>query len=163
MAQEYSFDVVSKVDRQELSNAIDMTRKEVDNRFDFKGSPVKIDLEKEAIQLEVHDEMKMKQLIDVIQGKLVKRNLSLKAFEFGKFETNVSGAVKCKVTIQNGLSQEQTKMITKLIKEGGVKVQARIQGDAVRVTGKNKDDLQAIQKKIRDANFPFDASFDNYR
>ncbi|MBI3394492.1 MAG: YajQ family cyclic di-GMP-binding protein [Spirochaetia bacterium] len=161
---EYSFDVVSKVDRQELNNALDMVRKEIDNRFDFKGAKIVINLEKDAIMLETPDDMKLKQLIDSIQSKLVKRNLSLKAFDFsGKHESNVSGTVKLKIPIQTGLSQEQTKVITKLIKECGVKVQARIQGDAVRVTGKAKDDLQAVQKKIREANLAFDTSYDNYR
>ncbi len=160
---EFSFDIVSKVDQQELSNALDLTRKEVDNRFDFKGAKVKIDLEKDTLSLETSDEMKMKQLIDIIQTKLNKRNISLKAFKFGKFETNVSGAVKCKTEIQNGLTSDQAKIITKLIKDSKLKVQARIQEDQVRVTGKAKDDLQAVQKLVREAELEFDATYTNYR
>lgn len=163
MAQEYSFDIASKVDRQELINALDMVRKEVENRFDFKGSPVVVDLEKEHISLEAQDEMKLKQLIDVIQSKLVKRNLSLKAFNYGTFESNVSGKFKCKVDIQNGLNQEQCKKITKIIKDSKVKVQTRIQEDQVRITGKDKDDLQAVMRMVREANFDFDTTFSNYR
>ncbi len=160
---EYSFDVVAKVDRQELQNAIDLTDKEVANRFDFKGATAEIKLQKDTMDLLASDEMKMKQLIDVIQSKMVKRDLNLKAFQFGKFDTNVSGAVKCQVEIQNGLTQEQAKKITKLIKESKLKVQARVQGDAVRVTGKSKDDLQSVQKMIQDADFDFFAGYENYR
>jgi len=160
---EYSFDISSKVDRQELTNAIDMAKKEVENRFDFKGSPVTIDLQKDIIQLEAQDEMKLKQLIDVIQSKLVKRNISLKAFKFGTFESNVSGKFKCKVDIQSGLNQEQCKQITRVIKDSKIKVQARIQEDQVRVTGKDKDELQQIIRAIKEQNFEFDTSFSNYR
>ena len=160
---EYSFDTVCKVDRQELSNAVGAAEKEVHNRFDFKGIPVKIDLGKDTIHLEVPDEMKMKQLTDILQTKILRRGLNLKAFTFGSFETNVSGVVKCLVTIQNGLDQEQCKKINRLIKESKLKVQSRIQGDAVRVSGKKKNDLQAVQKIIQEANFDFAAVFENYR
>lgn len=162
---EHSFDVACKVDQQELGNALDMARKEVDTRFDFKGQIAKIDLQQNGsiIALEAQDEVKMRQLIDVVQSKLVKRELNLKAFNFGEFETNVSGVAKCKVAVQSGLNQEQTKKINKLIKDSKLKVQARIQGDSVRVTGKSKDDLQQLQKIIRDADLDFAVVFDNYR
>ena len=160
---EYSFDVVSKIDRTELSNALDMAKKEVENRFYFKGSKVEIKLEKDDLLLEAADEMKMKQLIDIIQTRIVKRNISLKAFKFGKFESNVSGVVKCKVEIQNGLSTEQAKLVGKLIRDSKIKVQSRQQEDQVRVTGKAKDDLEAVQKMLRDADLDFDVTFANYR
>ncbi len=160
---EYSFDIGSKIDGQELNNALDIARKEIDNRFDFKGANAEIKLEKDSIQLQAVDKVKMKQLVDVVQSKLAKRDLSLKAFKFGEYESNVTGIAKCSVEIQNGLNSEQTKKITKLIKDSKLKVQARIQGDQVRITGKNKDDLQAVQQKIKEANFDFDATFDNYR
>ena len=160
---EYSFDVVSKIDRQELSNAIDLAKKEIDTRFDFKGSKTEIKLEKDTMSLEASDDMKMRQLIDILQNKFIKRNINIKAFKFGDFTTNISGLVKCKVDIQSGLSQEQSKKITKLIKDSGSKVQTRVEGEKIRITGKSKDDLQSIQKMIRDANFDFDASFENYR
>lgn len=160
---EYSFDVVSKTDRQELNNALDAARKEITNRFDFKGAKTEIDLQKEHILLETADEMKMRQLIDIIQSKMAKRGLSLKAFKFGKFESNVTGRYKCRADIQEGLSQEQTRKISKLVRDSKIKVQVRIQGDSLRISGKNKDDLQQTQKAIRDADLDFDASFDNYR
>ena len=160
---EYSFDIVCKLDQQEVSNSLDVAQKEITNRFDFKGSHVKIKLEKEAILLESADDLKMKQLIDVIQSKMVRRNLDLKAFVFGPYESNVSGIVKCQAKIQNGLNQEQCKKITRLIKDSKSKVQARVQGDSVRVSGKSKDELQTIQKMVKDANFDFAAVFENYR
>ena len=160
---EYSFDIVCKLNQQDLANALDTTRKEITNRFDFKGSHVAIKLEKDGVYLESADEMKMKQLIDVLQGKLVRCNLNLKAFQFGKFESNVSGIVKCRASIQNGLNQEQCKKITKLIKEAKLKVQARIQQDTVRVASKSKNDLQATQQMIKQANFDFATLFENYR
>ncbi len=160
---EFSFDIVCKVNRQELANALDLARKEINSRFDFKGALAEIQLEQDDLSLQASDEMKMKQLIDMIQTKMLKRSLNLKAFQFSPFESNVSGLVKCKASIQNGLVQEQAKKITKLIKELKSKVQARIQGDAVRVTSKNKDDLQLVQKKILDAEFEFAVSFENYR
>lgn len=160
---EHSFDVACKVDRQELSNALDAANKEIATRFDFKGALAKIDLQKDHIQLEAQDDVKMRQLIDVVQSKLAKRNLNLKAFKFGEFESNVSGIAKCKVEIQSGLTQDQTRVINKLIRDSKIKVQARVQGDAVRVTGKSKDELQQIQKLIRDADLDFACVFDNYR
>ncbi|MCB1165035.1 MAG: YajQ family cyclic di-GMP-binding protein [Leptospiraceae bacterium] len=160
---EYSFDVACKVDQQELNNAIDQTLKEVNNRFDFKGVTVNIKSEKESLALESSDEMHMKQLIDVLQGKMVKRDLNLKAFDFGEFDTNVSGQVKCKVAVQNGLTQEQCKQINKIIKDTKLKVQSRVQGDAVRVTGKSKDDLQAVMQSLRGADLDYAVTFDNYR
>jgi hypothetical protein len=160
---EFSFDIVSKVERQELNNAIDLARKEIDTRFDFKGATVKIELDKEALLLEASDDMRMKQLIDVLQNKLIKRDLNLKSFKFGDFETNVSGAVKCRVDIQAGLSQEQGKKITKLIKDSKLKVTTRIEGDKIRVSAKSKDDLQEVQRMIRAANFDFATSYENYR
>ncbi|MCB1170684.1 MAG: YajQ family cyclic di-GMP-binding protein [Leptospiraceae bacterium] len=160
---EYSFDVACKVDDQELSNAIDQTLKEVNNRFDFKGVDVSIKKEKEALAMESSDELHMKQLIDVLQSKMVKRDLNLKAFDFGDLDTNVSGQVKCKVAVQNGLTQDQCKQINKLIKETKLKVQSRVQGDAVRVSGKSKDDLQAVMKHLKEADLPYAVTFDNYR
>ncbi len=160
---EYSFDVACKIDRQELANAMDTAKKEISNRFDFKGVPIKMQLAKETIELEAPDEMKIKQLIDVIQTKMLRRNLNIKAFSFGPFETNVSGVFKCQASIQSGLDQEQCKKITKLIKGAKLKVQTRIQKDVIRVSGKSKNDLQSIQKIIQEADFDFAATFENYR
>lgn len=160
---DFSFDVVAKVDGQELSNAVDMTRKEVANRFDFKGATVSIDLQKEHMDLTASDEMRMKQLIDVLQTKIARREISLKAFQFEEFESNVSGTVKCRVKIQNGLSQDQAKKVTKLIKDAKLKVTPRIQSDSVRVTGKSKDDLQQVIAMLRKEDLDFYPTFENYK
>lgn len=160
---DYSFDVVCKTDEQELANAIDQTNKEVNNRFDFKGAVIEIKQDKDSVKLDASDEMRMKQLIDVLQSKMVKRGLNLKAFSFGEFQSNVSGKVHCDVSVQNGLTQDQCKKINKLIKDRKLKVQTKIQGDSVRVSGKSKDDLQACQKALKDADLDFAVAFDNYR
>ena len=160
---EHSFDITCKIDRQELSNAIDIAKKEITNRFDFKGTHVQISLEKDHILLEASDEMKLKQIIDTIQSKMVRRGLNLKAFSFGAPETNVSGVVKNQASIQNGLTQEQCKKITRLIKDSKLKVQARIQQDIIRVSGPSKNDLQSVQKRIQQENFDFACLFENYR
>ena len=160
---EYSFDVVYKIDEQELSNAISQTLKEAGTRFDFRGAVIEIEREKDGLKMTASDEMKLNQLIDMLQSKLVKRNISLKAFKFNEFEKNISGKVKCAVSSQSGLSTEQCKVVTKLIKDSNLKVTTRQQGDAVRVTGKNKDDLQQVMKILRESDIDFAVSFDNYR
>ncbi len=160
---EYSFDVTCKINKTELGNAVDAAKKEILNRFDFKGAHVKIELEKESIMLESSDDMKIKQIIDVLQSKFVKRELNLKAFIFGETEKNVNGIVKSQGKIQNGLTQEQCKQITKLIKDSKLKVQARIQEDTIRVSGKSKDDLQIAMQKIKSENFNFALAFENFR
>jgi uncharacterized protein YajQ (UPF0234 family) len=158
-----SFDIVSKVEQQELRNALDAARKELTTRFDFKGAKTVIEEKKDSLHLEAPDEMKMKQLIDIVQSKLAKRELPLKAFKFGEFTTNVTGVIKCDCAIQNGLSQEQSKKITKLVKDSKLKVQANIQGDKIRVTGKSRDDLQSIIAQIKAADFDFATAFENYK
>lgn len=160
---EYSFDVVYKVDEQELSNAINQALKEANARYDFRGSVVEIEREKEGIQISASDEMKIKQLIDLFQSKLIKRDISLKAFKFGEFEKSISGKVKCHVDTQNGLSTDQCRIVTKKIKDSNLKVSTRQQGDAVRVTAKSKDDLQSVIKMLRESDLDFALSFDNYR
>ncbi|MCS7205716.1 MAG: YajQ family cyclic di-GMP-binding protein [Leptospiraceae bacterium] len=163
MAKEHSFDIVYKIDEQELSNAINQALKEATNRFDFKGSHVEIQREKDEIHLATEDEMKMKSLIDIFQSKLVKRGINLKAIQFGEIQKNISGRVKCTAKIQNGLTQEQIKKINKIIKETNIKVQTRIQGDSLRVISKSIDDLQAVIKHLREQELDFAISFDNYR
>jgi len=160
---ENSMDIVSKVDLQELKNAMDLVRKEVGARFDFKGARIVIEEKKDSLHLEAPDEMKMKQLMDVIQSKLAKRDLPLKAFKFGEFTTNVTGVIKCDCAIQNGLAQEQSKEIIKLIKDSKLKVQATINGDKMRITGKSRDDLQEVIAMIRAADFDFATAFENYK
>ncbi len=163
MSKEHSFDIVYKMDEQELSNAINQTLKEATNRFDFKGSPVEINREKDQILLSTSDEMKMKSLIDIFQSKLVKRNINLKAIRFGNIEKSFSGRVKCTAQIQNGLTQDQIKKVNKLIKESNIKVQTRVQGDSIRVVSKSIDDLQSVIKYLKEQDLDFAISFDNYK
>lgn len=162
MSKEHYFDIACKIDDQELLNAINQTLKEASTRFDFKGAIVEIQKEKDKIYLSTSDEMKMKSLIDLFQSKLVKRNINLKAIKFKAIEKNISGKVKCEAEIQNGLSQEQCKIINKLIKESNIKVQTRIQGDSVRVLSKSIDDLQGVIKYLKNKELDFAISFENY-
>jgi uncharacterized protein YajQ (UPF0234 family) len=163
MAKEHSFDIVYKIDEQELANAINQTLKEATTRYDLKGSPIELEKQKDEIHLAASDEMKIKALIDIFQSKLVKRGINLKAIKFGELEKNISGKVKCIAKIQNGLSQEQCKKINKLIKDSQIKVQTRVQGDSIRVISKSIDDLQAVIKYLREQDLDFAISFDNYK
>ena len=161
-----SFDVISEVDKQELKNAVNAALSEIKNRFDFKKSKsnIEINSDGDTLTLISDDEYKMTQVIDVLVNKLIKRKISKKAFDFEKkIEAAAGQTVRQVVPIQNGLSTEQTKKITKLVKDSKLKVQTRIQDSQVRITGKKRDDLQAIMQKIKDANFDFDAQFTNYR
>jgi uncharacterized protein YajQ (UPF0234 family) len=163
MSKEHSFDIVYKIDVQELANAINQTLKEASTRYDFKGTLVEIEKQKDELHLTAADEMKMKALIDMFQSKLVKRGINLKAIKFEEIEKNISGRVKCKAKIQNGLTQEQIKKINKLIKDSNIKVQTRQQGDSVRVISKSIDDLQAVIKFLKEQDLDFAISFDNYK
>ncbi|GBF49528.1 nucleotide-binding protein [Leptospira ryugenii] len=164
MAQDPSFDIISKVDRPELQNAISQALTEISTRFDFKGSQSDIKLKDDELTLTSENEIKLKQVIDVLTTKMAKRGIGLRAFDFdSKVEPATGQTVRQKVKIQNGLGPDQTKKITTLIKDSKMKVQVSIQGDSVRVVGKKKDDLQAVMKLIRDADFPFDASFTNFK
>jgi cyclic-di-GMP-binding protein len=163
MASDSSFDVVSKVNMEEVKNAVEQVQREIANRFDFKNSVSSVEVEKEALKLHSDDEYKMKQLVDVLQTKLVKRNVSIKALDFGKLEPASKGTVRQEVKLKQGLDSDTARTVVKLIKDSGKKVTTQIQGDAVRVTGKSKDDLQAVQQLLRGADLPVDVQFDNYR
>lgn len=164
MAQDPSFDIVSKLDRPELQNAVSQAMTEIQTRFDFKGSNSEIKITEDQLVLTSENEIKLKQVIDVLTSKMAKRGISLKAFDFdSKVESATGQTVRMKVKIQNGLDKEQTKQITTLIKDQKLKVQATIQGDSVRVVGKKKDDLQEVMAAIRNANFNFDANFTNFK
>ncbi|MCW7464120.1 YajQ family cyclic di-GMP-binding protein [Leptospira levettii] len=164
MAQDPSFDIVSKLDRPELQNAVSQAMNEIQTRFDFKGSNSEIKITDDQLVLTSENEIKLKQVIDVLTTKMAKRGISLKAFDFdSKVEPATGQTVRMKVKIQNGLDKEQTKQITTLIKDQKLKVQATIQGDSVRVVGKKKDDLQEVMAAIRNANFNFDANFTNFK
>jgi uncharacterized protein YajQ (UPF0234 family) len=160
-----SFDIVSKVDAQALDNAVNVTTREITNRFDFKGSHVVIDLDKKnfTLQLETDDDMKMSQLVDVLINRANKQGISPEAFDASK-EGAQSGKVwKKTVKVRNGLAQEDAKKIVKLIKDSGLKVQASINDDLVRVTGKKIDDLQAVIQACRTASLAVPLQFVNMR
>ncbi len=160
-----SFDIVSKVDSQALDNAVNVTTKEITNRFDFKGSHVVINLDKKTftIHLETEDDMKMRQLIDVLINRAHKQGIAPEAFDASK-EGGQSGKFwKKDVTVRNGLKQEDAKKIVKLVKDSGLKVQASIHDDMVRVTGKKIDDLQSVIQLCKNANLGIPLQYENMR
>lgn len=164
MAAENSFDIVSKVDLQEVANAIQNALKEVHTRFDLKDSKSDIQLEgKEALILSSADEYKLKAVTDILQGKLVKRGVPIKALVYGAIEPAAGSSVRQKVTLQQGIPMEKAKEIVKVIKDSKKKVQASIQGDTVRVSGKDRDALQEIIALLRARDFGIDMQFTNYR
>ena len=165
MASDNSFDIVSKIEMQEVKNAIEQALKEVAQRFDFKGSKSDVRLEEKNNEIIVSsdDEYKLKSLVDILQAKLVKRGISLKALTYGKIESALGSTVRQSIKLQQGIPSEKAKEIVKSIKETKLKVQTQIQGDQLRVTGKNRDDLQSVIKLLRDSDFGIDMQFINYR
>lgn len=160
-----SFDIVSKVDAQALDNAVNVTSKEITNRFDFKGSHVVIDLNKKdfKINVETEDEMKMRQVCDVLMTRAHKQGIDPMAFDFSKEAFQSGKVIKKEVPVRNGLVQEDAKKITRLIKDSGLKVQASINDDLVRVTGKKIDDLQTVIHLCKNANLGFPLQYVNMR
>jgi uncharacterized protein YajQ (UPF0234 family) len=163
MAQEFSFDVVSKTDMQEVTNAVQQAQKELAQRFDFKGSKSSIELTGEELVLVSDDEGKMISLKDILETKLVKRKVSLKALDYGKIEPAASGTVRQRAKIVQGIEIEKAKEIVKTIKDAKVKVQASIQSDQVRVVGRSKDDLQRAMTLVRETDYGIPLQFTNYR
>lgn len=163
MAKDCSFDVVSEVDMQEVDNAVNQAVKEIGTRYDFRGSKAEITLEGDTIKLIGDDEYKLGAVVDVLKGKMVKRNVSVKNLEFGKVEAASGATVRQIVTIKKGISQENAKKVTKAIKDMKIKVQASIQGDQVRVSGKDKDDLQAVIQMLKNLDVPVELQFTNFR
>lgn len=163
MAKDCSFDVVSEVDMQEVDNAVNQAIKEISTRYDFRGSKSEISLEGDTIKLIGDDEYKLGAVVDVLKGKMVKRNVSIKNLEFGKVEAASGATVRQLVTIKKGISQENAKKVTKAIKDMKIKVQASIQGDQVRVSGKDKDDLQAVIQMLKNLDVPVELQFTNFR
>lgn len=164
MAQQNTFDLVSKIEHAEVVNAVNQALKEVGTRFDFKGSKSNIELEgHEAIILTSDDEYKLTALNDILQSKLVKRGVPLKGLTYGKVEQALGGAVRQRVTLQQGIPQDKAKEIVKFIKDTKLKVQASIQGDLVRVAGKDRDTLQEVIAALRGHDFGIDMQFTNYR
>ena len=164
MAQQNTFDIVSQIDHAEVVNAINQALKEVQTRFDFKGSKSDIELEgHEAIILTSDDEYKLKSLNDILQTKFVKRGVPLKGLTYGKIESALGGTVRQRITLQQGIPQDKAKEIVKFIKDTKLKVQSSIQGDAVRVSGRDRDTLQDVIAALRDHDFGIDMQFTNYR
>lgn len=160
---ESSFDVVSKVDLQEVKNAIGQAMKEIDTRYDLKGTGSKVELSGEEIVLTSADEYKIKAVRDVLETRLVKRNVPLKALTYGTIEMALGQTARQKVSLQKGIPTEQAREIVKLVKGTKLKVQASIQSDQVRVTGKSRDDLQAVMGALKASNLGIDMQFTNYR
>lgn len=160
-----SFDIVSQVDIQTLDNAVNVTKKEITNRFDFKNSHVAIDLNKKdyKLNLETDDEMKMRQLTDVLISRSMKQGIDAQAFDFSKEAFQSGKVVKKEVPVRNGLKQEDAKKVVKLIKDSGMKVQVQIMDDLVRVTGKKIDDLQEVIQLCKSANLDFPMQYINMR
>lgn len=158
-----SFDVVSKVDMQEVANAIQQALKEVHTRFDLKDSKSNIEQEKDAIVLHSADEYKLKAVNDILQQKLVKRGVSLKALTYGPVEPAAGGTSKRRATLQQGIAIEKAREIVKLVKDSKKKAQASIQGDLVRISGKDRDTLQEVIQLLKQHDFGIDLQFINYR
>ena len=158
-----SFDVVSTVDLQEVKNAISQAMKEITTRFDLKGSNSNIELQGEEIVLTSGDDSKMKAIRDVLDGRLVKRNVPLKALTYGTIEKALGGTARQTVALQKGIPTEKAREIVKIIKGSKLKVQAAIQGEQVRVSGKNRDDLQAVIQMLKGSDLGIDMQFTNYR
>jgi cyclic-di-GMP-binding protein len=164
MASDNSFDVVSKIDLQEVSNAIQQAAKEIHTRFDLKDSKLEIALEgKDAIVLSSSDEYKLKAVTDILQNKLVKRQVPLKGLDYGVVEPAAGSSVRQKIKLQQGIPIEKAREIVKLIKDSKLKVQASIQGDTVRITGKDRDTLQQVIATLKNRDFGIDMQFTNYR
>ena len=158
-----SFDIVSTVDLQEVRNAIAQAGKEIATRYDLKSSGSKVELVEEAIVLAAPDDYKLKAIRDVLEGRLVKRSVPLKALSFGELEQALGGTVRQRVTLQKGIPTDKAREIVKLVKGTKLKVQTAIQGDQLRVTGKNRDDLQSVIQLLKETDLGIDMQFTNYR
>ena len=165
MASQSSFDVVSKIDMQEMKNAVDQTTKEISQRFDFKGSKTELNLKEKERELVVvsDDEYKLNAVIDILKGKCIKRNVSLKGLTFNKIEEALGSTVRQTIGIQSGIPDDKAKIIVKAIKEKKLKAQAQIQGDQIRVQSKSKDELQTVITFLKQEDFGIDLTFENYR
>ena len=158
-----SFDIVSKVDMQEVDNAINQAKKEIAQRYDFKGTKSEIDMKEDAIIVLADDDYKLTAIIDIIQSKMLKRGISLKSLDYGKEEDASMGMIRQSITIKQGIATEKAKEINKIIKETKMKVQSQIQGDQVRITAKKIDDLQEVIQLLKGKDLEVDLQFINMR
>jgi len=165
MADTFSFDIVSKIDMQEVDNALNQARKEIIQRYDFKGSKTSLDLNQKELELVLisDDEFKLKAVIDILQNKLIKRSVPLKALSYGAIEPSSGGTVRQVIKLQSGIEKDNARLIVKMIKDTKLKVQSQIMDDQVRVSGKSKDDLQTVMNLVRNADLKFATQFVNYR
>ncbi len=163
MAAENSFDVVSKINMSEVTNAVTQAMKEISQRFDFKGSKSNITQEKDALVVISDDEYKLKSVIDILQTKLVKRGVPIKNLTYGKVEAALAGTVRQRIAMQQGIPTDKAKEIVKAIKDSKIKVQASIQAEQVRISGKSRDDLQTVIQLLKGKEFGIELQFENYR
>lgn len=164
MAQsQFSFDIVSRVDQQEVRNAVDQAQKELMNRWDLKGTHSEIEFEKDQITLTGGDEMKLGMVRDILFSKLIKRGIDARQVDYGKEEPATGMSLRQKVNFKQGIEQETGKQISKSIRDSGIKVNAQIQGDELRVSGKSKDDLQKAMALVKGMDLPVPVEFTNYR
>ena len=163
MAAENSFDIACKIDMQEVTNALDQARREIETRYDLKGSKNELTLDKTDITVAAADDMKLKAVVDILQSRLHKRGVPLKALTYGTVEQASGGVLRQKISLQQGIPIEKAKEIVRLIKDTKLKVQASIQADQVRVSGKNRDDLQKVIALLRDNELGIALQFTNYR
>jgi uncharacterized protein YajQ (UPF0234 family) len=163
MASTYSFDVVSEFDRQELVNAIDQTMRTINSRYDLKDTQTTVELSDDFITIQTASDMTLNAVHDTLQAKATKRDLSLKIFDYGPIESASGNRIRQKITLKKGISQEIAKQISKQIRDECKKVQASIQGDAVRVSAKDKDDLQTVIQLLKQGDYPVALQFTNYR
>jgi cyclic-di-GMP-binding protein len=163
MAGTYSFDVVSDFDWQELVNAVDQTEREIKTRYDLKDTKTTVELDKEQIVVNTDSEFTLEAVHSILQSKAVKRNLSLKIFDYGTVESASGNRVRQNISLKRGLNSEIAKQVSKLIRDEFKKVQPSIQGDAVRVSAKSKDDLQTVMQRLKGEELPVALQFTNYR
>ncbi|MGE0001781.1 MAG: YajQ family cyclic di-GMP-binding protein [Fimbriimonadaceae bacterium] len=161
--QEFSFDIVSEVDLNEAKNAFNQATKELEHRYDFRGSNAKIEFDGKAMKLTAEDEFRLGQVRDILFSKLVKREIDPKMVEFGKIEPGAGVSVHQTVTFKQGISQEHAKALAKQIKDNGLKVHAQVQGEQLRVSGKSKDDLQKAIQFVKGLELPFTVTCTNFR
>ncbi len=163
MAKSNSFDIVSKTDTNEVMNAVNQTMKETRTRFDFKGSSSTVQLENKVLVLVAEDDYKLRSLTEILEQKLVKRGVSLKALTYGKIEEASGGKVRQQIAIQQGIPTEKAREISKFVRDLKLKVQASIQGDTVRISGRDRDTLQTVIRELKEKDFGIDMHFANYR
>jgi cyclic-di-GMP-binding protein len=163
MAQDFSFDVVSEVDRNEVRNAVNLAQKEIATRYDFKKSVSKVTLEGDDLVLVSDNEGKLRSVVDLLEEKLVRRKVPLKALQYGKVEAALGGTVRQHVTVTHGISDEKARAVSKVLRQRFKKLKVQIQGDAVRVFSPKKDELQAAMQALRDEDFGIPLQFTNYR